>query len=202
MPALHAVKTADFSTGLLYPDPEPDPDPATAATRTVSLCEFKNGEWTPIMSAPVQTYGGETRGVTFRAVPVGRMVLPAYLVGDEVRPAANPWAIETSGKVRELKGPCATCPSNEPPILTLELRPAPADTLDPRMTIEPGDYGVMAVRAERNRRYTLSYWDGAWKPIGEATVTGKNPVRIEGVPSKRVLWLQSEGESLTLPEMP
>jgi hypothetical protein len=196
--ATSTVATADFSTGLLYPDP----DPSTAVTRTVSLCEFKNGEWAPIMSAPVQTYGGDARGVTFRAVPVGRMVLPAYIVGDEVLPAANPWAVETSGKVRELKGPCATCPSNEPPILTLELRPAPADAANQRTTIEPGDYGLMAVRAERGRRYTLSYWDGAWKPIGEATVRRETPVRIEGIPSKRVLWLQSEGESLTLPVVP
>ncbi|MBY0396217.1 MAG: hypothetical protein K2X91_07075, partial [Thermoleophilia bacterium] len=63
--AASTVATADFSTGLLYPDP----DPATAATRTVSLCELKGGKWTPIMSAPVQTYGGDARGVTFRAVP-------------------------------------------------------------------------------------------------------------------------------------
>lgn len=153
------------------------------------------------MSAPVQTYSGNTRGVTFRNVPVRRMVLPMYLIGDEPTPAANPWLIESTGKVRELQGTCATCPSNEPPILTLELRPAAPGTRSAAMVNEPADYGVIAVRAEQGRRFTLSYWDNAWKPIGEATLADQ-PVRIEGVPSKRVLWLKSEEDNLTLPVVP
>lgn len=192
-----APTTADFSTALLFPDP----DPSTASERQIALCEFISGRWTPIMSAPVQTYSGGTRGVTFRAVPVRRMVLPMYLVGDEPTPAANPWLIESTGKVRELQGPCAICPSNEPPILTLELRPAAPGTQSAAMVNEPADYGVIAVRAEQGRRFTLSYWDNAWKPIGEATLADQ-PVRIEGVPSKRVLWLKSEEENLTLPVVP
>lgn len=189
--------TADFSTGLLFPDP----DPANAANRQIALCEFIGGRWTPIMSAPVQTYGGDSRGVTFRGVLARRMVLPAYMVNGEALPAANPWIVESSGKARELKGPCATCPSTEPPILTLELRPAEGVAAAP-MTPESGDYGVIAVRAQPGRPFTLSYWDNAWVPIGDVTLTAGQPVRIEGVPSKRVLWLKSENDSLTLPVVP
>lgn len=195
--APQAPITADFSTGLLFPDP----DPATAANRQIALCEFIGGRWTPIMSAPVQTYGGDTRGVTFRGVLARRMVLPAYMVNGEALPAANPWIVESSGKARELKGPCATCPSTEPPILTLEIRPAEGAAAAP-MTPESGDYGVIAVRAQPGRRFTLSYWDNAWVPIGDVTLTAGSPVRIEGVPSKRVLWLKSENDSLTLPVVP
>lgn len=194
--------TGDFSTALLFPAPPQPPSPFPDAVRsdhsgTITLCEFKDGRWISIMTAPIQLYG-DTRAVSFRGVPAGRMVVPMYMVGDEPFPAANPWMIESTGKVRELKGPCATCPSDEPPIMALELRPG---EVGQKPTGEPGEYGVMAVRAEPYRRYTLDYWDAKWIRVGEV-VLGEEPERIEGVPGKRVLWLNSPGGGVTLPVVP
>lgn len=192
----------EFSTSLIYPDPA-GPDVKSAegiAATTITLAEFQNGRWVPIMSAPAQDYGG-ARAATFRGVPPGRMVLPMYASGAA---AANPWAISPSGQARELKGPCATCPSDEPAVLTVEIIPAAMGGASERAAHDPASSnigaGVIAVRAAPGRRYTLLYWDRAWLPVGEVTV-GNEKTRIEGVPSKRVLWLRDDSGAghLTLP---
>ncbi|MFM9957609.1 MAG: hypothetical protein ACKVZJ_06015 [Phycisphaerales bacterium] len=162
----------------------------------ITLAEFQNGRWVPIMTAPTKDYGG-TRAVSFRGVPAGRMVLPMYPSGAA---AANPWAISPGGQARELKGPCASCPSDEPLILAVEIIPAQVERPTHDAAASNINGGVVAVRAAPGRRYTLLFWDRAWVPVSEVTVSDK-PTRIEGVPSKRVLWLRDESGAgnLTLP---
>lgn len=172
---------------------------ASGSGGAITLAEFQNGRWVPIMSASAQDFGG-VRGVTFRKIPAGRMVLPMYASGSA---AANPWAIDQSGRALELKGPCATCPSDEPAVLAVEIVPVEPGAAA-RPSHDPGrsniTAGVIAVRAPAGRRYTLLFWDRAWHPVGEV-VLGSTPARIEGVPGKRVLWLREESGAgnLTLP---
>lgn len=189
-----ASVSADFSTGLIYPPPA-DAKPEQLAR--IFLCVFENGQWKPVTSEPAVAYSEGVRGVTYRGVPPGQMYLPAYVINGVAHASANPWIVESSGQVRELKGPCATCPSDEPPFLTLELVPSVANEPAPQPAPAPKN-GVITLITNPDDRYELLYWDRTWIPVGE-TVLADKTVRIEGIPSKRVLWLRTENRSWTLP---
>ncbi len=159
--------------------------------RFVYLCVFNGGEWVPIHWAALDA---DEPLVHFKAMGRNICYLPAYLVNDQIIPAAAPLILEQDGTTRLLDGtpPGGSGPgwsSSKPDTTSIEIT-----TTVPSIPDADTRREKPSIKVEPGVTYELLVWDDAlktWNSHGTQTASDK-PVTFDKVPRDRLLWMKTE----------
>ena len=140
------------------------------------LAVFNSGEWKAIHWGQIDSV---KRQATFTDMGLDIVYMPAYYKKKDLLPAAYPFILDSSGQQHLLK-----------PDTTLKITLTSYSTT--ARTIVKTTDGIKESNFEAGKMYSLFYWDGEWKKIGEEIAKNTTPLVFENVPSGALYWLTVE----------